>query len=190
MTEFGFLSNLVAIAGCLAAATTAIALAWMKRVKWQPPEEVLPKIGSRFSGLVAMVVVALIYVFGKRIGLEMLAVVNLILLLVAIVALSVTITTNVKYSFYYPKGREEKNRLLGGGILTEEAREIAMNKHQSEQEMLEDVRGARDKIWTRSSMAVVNLRSTISFVFLVAFGTSALAAAAMLLAVYSSTTVP
>jgi len=186
--EYGVFGNLVAIAGCLSAATAAIALSWMKRVKWQPPEEALPKGVSRMSGLVAMVAIALIYVFGNALEVKWLAAICVVLLLIALAALVVTIRTNIKYSFYYPD-RTEKCRLLGGSVLTEEAAGIAREKRRTEQQMLEDLQGERDLLWTRDSMAAVNISSTISFIALIAAGTSAVAAAAMLVVVYTSSSV-
>jgi len=185
MADYGVFGNLVTTAGCLAAATGAIALSWMKRANWQPPEEALPKVGARFSSLVAMVFIAIIYVFSPTMGLPYLAGLSGMLLLVALVALSITILTNIKYSFHYPS-RAEQNRLLGGSVLTAEAARIKSRFEQDEQEMLEQLQGDRDKLWTKDSQAIVNLRSTLSFIVFVAFGTSALAAAAFLVVVYSS----
>jgi Na+(H+)/acetate symporter ActP len=185
MTDYGDFGNLVTTAGCLAAAGGAITLSWMKRAKWQPPEEALPKIGARFAGLIAMVFIAIVYVFGGTMGLAYLAYLSGVLLLAAVIALSITIFTNITYSFYYPS-RTEENRLLGGSVLTEEAAGIKKRKGQSEQEMLGDLQGERDKLWTKRSQAFVNLRSTLSFIVFLAFGTSALAAAAFLVVVYTS----
>jgi uncharacterized membrane protein len=161
----------------------------MKRARWQPPEEALPKVAARVSGLIAMIMIAWIYVFGGSVGLVTLAVFSGVLLLVALLALYVTIMTNVTFSFYYPS-REETNRLLGGDVLTQEAQDIKSSKGISEQEMLEHLQGSRDSLWTRKSQARVNVRSTMSFIVLIAFGTSALAAAAFLVVVYSSTPKP
>src|SRR5271156_4150125 len=142
MTDYGVFGNLVTTAGCLAAAGAAIGLSWMKRAKWQPPEEVLPKVGGRASSLIAMVIIAWIYVFGGSIGLVPLAVLSGLLLLICLLALMITIRTNTMYSFYYPSNTES-NQLLGGSVLTSEAAAIARSKRQSEQEMLSDLQGER-----------------------------------------------
>ena len=187
MTDYGVFGTLVTTAGCLAAAGAAITLSWMKRAKWQPPEEALPKVGARVAGLIAMVMIAWIYVFGASISLQSLALTSGILLIVALIALYVTIKTNITYSFYYPT-RAEQNRLLGGNTLTLEASRIAAKEGQSEQEMLQDLQGERDKLWTKASQASINVRSTMSFIVLIAFGTAALAAAAFLVVVFSGGT--
>jgi hypothetical protein len=83
MTDYGVFGNIVATAGCLAAAAAAVTLSWMKRVRWQPPEEALPKVGSRVAGLIAMVFIAYIYVFGEKFGLTYLAIGSVVLLLLS-----------------------------------------------------------------------------------------------------------
>jgi hypothetical protein len=182
MSNYGVFAQIVAIAGSLASAAAAIRLAFMKRSKWQPPEESLPTAATRFATLIAMVIVALLYVFGARVGLVWLAIVTVVFLVTAIISLTLAIRTNIKYSFYYPR-RDEKSRKLGGEVLTEEAARIRQEKGVTEQAMFEDAQGDKDLVWTKDSQASVNIRSTISFIFLIGFGTCTLAAAAMLVAV-------
>lgn len=186
MKDFGVFAFLVAIVTSLAAAASAIMLAFMKRAKWQPPEEVVASGTSRLASLMAMVFIALLFAFGARIGLVPLGVITVSLFLIAIVALTMTISTNIKYSYYYPAAKNEPNRKLGGSVLTPEAAKIKATHNQTEQEMFVDVKGAKDKIWTRESQASVNIRSVISFIALIGFGTCALAGAGMLVAVAAS----
>jgi hypothetical protein len=87
---------------------------------------------------------------------------------------------------YYPN-RSEEHRILGGSVLTDEARSISRKKKLQEQDMLKHAQGNKDLVWTKSSQANVNLRSTMSFIVLIAFGTAALAASAMRVVVYSAT---
>jgi hypothetical protein len=185
VTDYGVFGNIVGTAGTLSAASAAIALSWMRRTKWQPPEEALPKVGSRVAGLVAMILIANLYVFAPSIGSVSLAIVSACLLLIAIIALSITIRTNITYSFYYPKD-VESNRVLGGSALTVEAANIVRDHQFSEQKLFSQAQGDKDLVWTKDSQASVNLKSTLSFIALIAFGTAALAASAMLVAVYSA----
>jgi hypothetical protein len=183
MSEYGVFAQIVAIAGALASAAAAIGLAFMKRAKWQPPEEALPAVASRFAALLAMIVIGLLYVFGPRIGLVALAVITVLFFTIAIVSLVIAIKTNITYSFYYPDG-DEKNRKLGGNTLTEEAARIQQqHKGRSEQELFVDAHGNKDLVWTKSSQASINIRSTLSFIGLIGFGTCSLAAVATLVAV-------
>ncbi len=190
MTNFGVFAFLVAIVTSLVAAAGAIRLAYMKRTKWQPPEEVVTSGTSHLAGLMTALFIALLFVFGAPIGLFWLAIITGVLFLFAIVALTVTISTNIKYSYYYPAAKNEASRKLGGSVLTPEAAKIKTTHNQTEQEMFVDVRGAKDKIWTRESQASVNIRSVISFIALIGFGTCSLAAAGMLVAVATSLAPP
>ncbi len=184
MSDYGAFASVVGIAGSLAAAAGAITLAFKKRARWQPPEETVPTAVARVSGLIAMVFIALIYVFAKAIGAFGLAVLAISCLAVTIYALIEALKTNVTYSFYYPNDNNEANRKLGGDVLTPEAAGIMRDKGLPEQLMLEDAKGRKDLVWTKESQARIQVRSTLSFISLIGFGTCALAAASMLVAVY------
>jgi hypothetical protein len=190
MKDFGVFAFLVAIVSSLAAAAGAIKLAFMKRTKWQPPEEAVANGTSRLAGLMTMIFIALLFTFGASIGLFRLAVITVSCFLIAVVALIMTISTNINYSYFYPAARDEANRKLGGSVLMPEAAKIKENHNQTEQEMFEDVKGAKDKIWTRASQSYVNIRSVLSFIALIGFGSCALAAAGMLVAVATSSAPP
>lgn len=183
MKDYGVFANLVAIAGSLASAAAAVTLAFMKRSKWQPPEEAVPAAVSRFAALLAVIVIALLYVFEPSLGLTWLAIIAVLFFAIAIISLVIAIGTNIKYSFYYPE-KKERDRKLGGNVLTEEAIKIQQKKGLTEQQMFEHARGDKDVVWTKGSQAAVAIRSTISFIGLVGFGTCSLAAAAMLVAEY------
>jgi hypothetical protein len=130
-----------------------------------------------------MVVLALLYVFGPRVGLVPLGIVTVLFFAIALVSLMIAIKTNIKYSFYYPDNAET-NRKLGGSELTTEAVSIQQKRRgRSEQELFMDSHGDKDLVWTKGSQASVNVRSTMSFIGLIGFGTCSLAAAAMLVAV-------
>jgi hypothetical protein len=186
MSDYGAFANVVGIAGSLAAAASAITLAFKKRARWQPPEETVPAAVARISSLIAMVFVGLIYVFAKSIGALALAVIAVVCLAVSVYALIQAIKTNGTYSFYYPQDTEA-NRKLGGDALTAEASNIMKTKKLTEQQLFTDAQGGKDLVWTKASQARVQLRSALSFIGLIAFGTCALAATAMLVAVYGGT---
>ena len=183
MKDYGVFANIVAIAGSLASAAAAIRLAFMKRSNWQPPEESLSAASGRFATLLAMIVIALLYVFGARVGLVWLGIVTVSFFGIAILSLAIAIKTNIQYSFYYPR-RDDASRKLGGNVLTAEATLIKEKNGVTEQRMFEDAQGDKDLVWTKLSQASVNIRSTISFILLIGFGTCSLAAAAMLVAVF------
>jgi energy-coupling factor transporter transmembrane protein EcfT len=183
MSDYGAFANVVGVAGSLAAAVGAITLAFKKRTRWQPPEECVPAAVARVSSLIAMVFVALIYVFAKAIGPFILAVLAIVCLIIAMYALIQALTTNVRYSFFYPNS-EETNRKLGGSELTPEAANIQKATGQTVQQLFSDAQGKKDLVWTRQSQAEIQVWSTLSFIGLIAFGTCALSSASMLVAVY------
>ncbi|GEM_PF-4367761 len=183
MNDYGVFANLVTVAASLASAAAAVRLAFMKRSRWQPPEEAVPAAVSRFAALLAMIVIALLYVFGRKVGQVALACITILLFVIAVVCLIVALRTNVRYSFYYPKRNHETDRKLGGDVLTEEAMRICKEKGLNEQQLLEDAQGDKDLVWTKASQASVMTRSTLSFIGLIGLGTCALAAAAMLVVI-------
>src|SRR5262249_1571193 len=150
------------------------------------PEETVPAGVARLSSLIAMVFVGVIYVFAKDIGAVILAVIAVGCLVIAIYALTQAIQTNTTYSFYYPEDKEA-DRKLAGDTLTPEAAKIQKDKSLGEQQMFSDAQGRKDLVWTKESQARIQVRSTLSFIGLIAFGSCALAAVSMLVAVYGAT---
>ena len=62
--------------------------------------------------------------------------------------------------------------------------ELQQKKGFTEEQMFEHAKGDKDFVWTKASQAAVAIRSTMSFIGLIGFGTCSLAAAAMLVAEY------
>jgi hypothetical protein len=180
MTDYGVLFNVVANAGYIAAAALAIKIVWMKRSQWQPPEEAVPDSVARFSVLSSGVLIVILYFINSNIGTEIFAAITFSLLLISIISLSTAIYVNKNYSFFYPT-KIEKNRFLGGQALTKQALDISVKKHQTLQQMIDHAQGDRDLIWTKESQAKVQLKSALSYISLISFGTASLAAASMLL---------
>lgn len=179
MSEYGVFANGVAVAGSLAAAAGAIGLAWMRRARWQPPEEVVPNATAKVAGLISMVAIALLYAFGPaELGSRGLAIVAVVTLVLAILSLCFTIYVSVSRTF-----QKNGKPILGGFQMTEEARSIQRAHQQTEQEMLDTV--SPDKVWTRGSIALAHIAATIGFIGLITCGTISLAAAADLVAVIS-----
>lgn len=185
MTDYGTFGTIVAIAGSLGSAFAAIKLAFMKRAKWQPPEEAVPAGTAHLAGLFGMLVIALLFVFGAKLGLLGLAIATIVLFVIALICLLASIRTNIRYSYHYPD-KSESNRVLGGSILTEEAKNIKKEHNGRKTQLLfEDAQGDKDLVWTRDSQAAVHIRSTLAFIFLIGCGTSSLSAAAMLVVVFT-----
>jgi hypothetical protein len=59
--EYGPLSDVVAAAGSIIAASGAIALAWRGRTKWEPSEQDLDKGPQKVGGLLAAVLISVLW---------------------------------------------------------------------------------------------------------------------------------
>lgn len=184
MSEYGVFAQLVAVVGCLAAAAAAITLAFMKRARWQPPREAVPEATARLSALITMVAIALLFVFGARIGDVGLAIIAVVLLVVALIALRTSIRTNTTYSFDVPAPNPDDSRVLGGHTLTDEARDIVRRHKLTESQLLADAKFNKDLVWTRDSQADIQSRSAFAFIALIGAGSSCLAAVGMLVALF------
>jgi len=180
MTDYGVFANLVGTATSLVAAAGAMVMGFVKRAKWQPPEEVVPSAVSRMSSLLTVVGITLLYVFGRRWGEGVLGIIMVTLLAVALAALMTSIATNLRYSFYWPAQRLEANRRLGGSQLTAEAARIKRERALTEQQLFEDGQGDRNLVWTPASCVSVALRSTVAFIILIGAGACCLATAGTL----------
>ena len=182
--DYGVFAQIVAIGGSLAAAAGAFTLGFVKRSRWQPPRETVPDGTSRLSSLITIVFVGLIYVFGAQVGQIALGSLAAVLVVAAVWALTVTITTNIGYAYHYPEPKTEANRVLGGDELTPEAEAIrAKRKNRSIEDLLIDAHGQKDLVWTRPSQARIAVRSTLGYIALIAAGACAIAAVSMLVAI-------
>ncbi|TGR83836.1 hypothetical protein EN866_33740 [Mesorhizobium sp. M2D.F.Ca.ET.223.01.1.1] len=183
MSEYGAFANVVAIAGCLTAAAGAIGLAWMKRTSWQPPEDSVPHAVSRLSGLLSAVFIGVLYVFSGQLGRVYIAGIAAFCGIVSLVALYICIDTNTRHS-YNSKTAGADRRVLGGNVLTNEATKIKNKHRQTIQQMFTDAQGDKDLVWTRESQALIQNKSTFSFIALITFGTCALASVSILVSLY------
>jgi hypothetical protein len=185
MSDYGAFANVVAIAGCLTAAAGAIGMAWMKRARWQPPEDSVPHAVSRLSGLLSAVFIGVLYVFSAQLSQVGVAGIAAFCSAISLVALYICIDTNTKYSFYDRKNGAER-RVLGGSVLTREATKVGRKHSHTVQQMFLDAQGDKDLVWTRESQARIQGKSTFSFIALITFGTCALASVSILVSLYLS----
>jgi hypothetical protein len=176
--EYGPFANIVALAGCIIAAAMAIALAWVRGAKWQPPEEELPGATTKFSALVCGVAIAILYVIGqKELGIGGLARLAGWSVGLAVVALLTTVYVNTVYSYQGQSGA----RILGGYRLTGEAKSIQREKKLTVQKIFDTGGYDKDLVWTRSSRGLVRVLSSVTYLALQTLGSIGLAAAALLM---------
>lgn len=182
MDAAGNLQDIVAIAGALIGVATAVSLAWMRRVRWMPPEEAVAGATVKVSALICAVLIAVLYIFRDVLGVVLVSMLALLTLVVTLFALVTSIRTNTQYSFVRrspgAKGIAE-SRILGGHSLTEEAESIAREKRMGHQQLYENSNYTADLVWTRASLADVQVKSTLGFISLQVSGSVALAAISM-----------
>lgn len=189
-TNYGVLSQVVAISGSLIAASYAIRLAWMRRAKWMPPTETVADATAKTSALICAVIVALLHVFGRDFGMANLAMFAVTLLVLLLIALSVSIYVNRAFSVtkptYQGKTKVGDVRMLGGFVLMPEAQSISKTKEMGHQELFDNANHQREKVWTASSQAALELVSTLGFIMLQVCGSLALATVALIIAIKSA----
>ena len=184
-TDYGIFKDVVAIAGSLMAAGGAIGLAWMRRTNWMPPEETVSGATVKVSALICSVVLGTLYLERDIIGLKIMHSISGLCLVLTIIALCISIYTNTKYSFvcrtYINKKSKNprESRMLGGYKLTVEASRVALERGLSDQKLYENANYDSDLVWTRHSLAMVQVASVVGFIMFQAFGSIALASVAI-----------
>lgn len=183
-SKYGVLSDVVAVAGSLIAVAAAIRLAWMRRAKWMPPAETVTGATAKSSALICAVVIGVLYLFRLQIGTSRMASLALILLGCFIFSLCVSIYVNTAYSFverkHKTKSEQLEFRVLGGFILTQEAKHISHEKKMQAQALYENSNFRRDNVWTKGSQAALQVVSTLGFLTLQVSGSLALATVSIL----------
>jgi hypothetical protein len=178
--EYGIFAPIVANAGALMAAAIAIGLAFTRGARWQPPEEELPNSVTRMAGLLCAVVIALLWRLGQeRLGAGGLGIVAAAGVGLAMVGFLATTYLNTVFAFPLRTG----GRILGGYRLTEEAERIQRTKAMrgiTAKRLFETGGEDPDKVWTRSSRALVRVGSAVTYLAFLAGASIGLAAAALL----------
>jgi hypothetical protein len=123
--DYGVLTDVVAIAGSLIAAATAIRLAWMRRARWMPPEETVDGAVAKVTGVICAVLIGLLFLLRHQISLMLMATIAIGCLVLTIVTLIMSIYVNTKYSYTRTtndsRTTTRETRFLGGSMLTQEA---------------------------------------------------------------------
>lgn len=188
MNEFGPLADLVAIAGCIMAAGTALLAAWTgKRTKWAPVQEQLPNGARRVAGLLSAATTAILYIewatgIARAAG-----------ILTIIVVLALVLTALAFYFYQHQlglltyrihKGTPAETQIVGGSELTARARKAAEAREiEDPEDLLPGFAHDPVQVFTRKSIQQAKSQlSALYAVFLYA-GTVALAAVALRLSI-------
>jgi hypothetical protein len=184
--EYGPLSDVVAAAGSIIAASGAIALAWRGRTKWEPSEQDLDKGPQKVGGLLAAVLISVLW-FQTVTGnsqppLGFLAILLSGLCLVSLFTYSflISVQTFSKLVSTGPNKSEER-KVVGGFRLTERAKEALRKNDVTLQELFAGSAYNEALVWTPSSRALAKIAFAFSYIVLTVSGTVALASVALLI---------
>jgi hypothetical protein len=177
--DYGPLKEVVAGAGAIIAASTAILATWSGRAGFGLSADELPRGAQRVGGLLAGLAIVLIWV-SWRDGAHNHQ------LVVAIIALgSVTLASLILYASLIGTLTYEKveldgstRRIIGGFWLTPQAR-AKRKAGTGVQQLLEGAAYDTEKLWSRSSRQLATLTFLIAYLALTICGTVALAAGAI-----------
>jgi len=184
--DYGPLTNLVGTAGSIVAAGAAIALAWRGRTKWEPSEEDISRGPQKVGGLVAAVLIVLVWALLNdsahfallvrfAIGLASLCVLSLLIY-------GFLVATQTYYIVFAPKPNETaKKNIIAGFWLTNEARKSRRKNKVTTQVLLAGAAYDPDVLWSRASRALAKMFFTLFYLGLTVSGTLALTCAAIIL---------
>lgn len=186
-SDYGVLQPVVSDAGSLVAATVAIASTWRGRAKWEPSEEDVSAGPQRVGGLVAAILIAVLWfqTNGSSKGHRFLIPLVIILAIVCVASLClysflIAMQTYEKQRVL-PNGTLRKQKVIGGFALTRRAKStMAEREDLTIQDLFEGSAYDVDRVWTRQSRAIAKLLFVLCYLGLTVSGTVALAGAAIL----------
>lgn len=191
-TNYGVLAQTVAAAGTLIAAAGALALTWKGRYGWEPAEEDIPRAAQKFGGLIiAIIIAAMWFKFARQqvLGVDDLFDLAIIFALVGFFGLVVygLLVGVLVYEkvVALPGNATDVTKVIGGYWLTAAAREALVSGDPRPHSVADVFKGAAydpDHVWPRISRALAKVSFQIAYILLVAGGTCALSAVALLVA--------
>jgi hypothetical protein len=187
MNEYGPFEEIVKAAGALIAAATAIALSWRGQLPWGSWEEELPQGPQRVASLVVAVLIGVLWFFAEpedtgflaRLAIG-LAVAAFVLVVIYTYLVSQYTFTKVVVALDGEDRVPEERKVIGGFRLTEHARTTIAKQRESVQGFFAGTAYNAESVWTRRSLSLAKLTFVVTYICLVACGTLALSAAALL----------
>lgn len=192
-TDYGPFAPVVAASGSVLAMGLALGLGWRGRAKWEPVEEDVPAGPQKVGGLVAAVVVALIWarMFDLQYGSTLTA--------IAVWCLAVAVVSLLFYMMLQmllydvervpakaaPGGPPtERVKVIGGLWLLPQAKNKIGEKDgpNSTQELFEGAAYKKDLLWSRPAQGLAKVLFALGYIGLTVAGTVALGAASILIA--------
>ncbi len=192
--DYGVFAQLVAVAGSLMSAATAISLTWKGRAKWEPDDQDLPKGAQRVGGLISAAAIgALWWAFASAKVLKAPAILwigggALLAALLALLVYGILITVFMYDQEITTDGKTgSKIKIVGGFWLSQHAKTVlrqqaAANKPVTVQLLFKGSAYSPDNIWPRFGRALAKACFNLSYILLVAAGTIALTCVSLLIA--------
>ena len=184
--NYGPLTNLVGTVGSVVAAGAAIGLAWRGRTKWEPSEEDISKGPQKVAGLVAAVMIVMVWALLNR-STHISLLVRFAIGLASICVLSLLVygffvATQTYYVVLTAKPNETvKKNIIGGFWLTDQAKKSKSKNKVTTQVLLAGAAYDPDVLWSRASRALAKMLFVLCYLALTVSGTLALTCAAMIL---------
>lgn len=177
---YGPLKDIVGSAGAIISAGGAITLSWRGRFNWEPSEQDIPAGARKVGGLVASVLIALMWATWRNQSaipkLEAVALTTLGLTVVFLVLYGFLVGLDT-YNVELVDGSNK--RIVGGFWLTAKARKSKSKSGVTTQVLLEGAAYDPDILWSRFSRQVAKGSFILAYLGLTICGTLALAAAAI-----------
>jgi hypothetical protein len=204
--DYGPMTETVATAGMLLAVGSALRLCWKGRFSWEPAEEDVPRSAQRVGGLLIALFIGILWYRFKKGGMPADDLVTFgvslgVVTLIAMLCYSFLVGTHVYEIKIGAGGRSTRPlKIIGGFWLTAAAKAalapgdpplLAPNGPRGPKAMtINDLLkggGQQDleRVWSRQSRSVAKMAFQLAYIALVGFGTCALYAVALLLALNS-----
>ena len=180
-SKYGALKDVVSTAGAAMSAGGAILFAFKGRARWEPAEQDVPSLAQKVGGLVASVLIVLMYVAWRgEDDIDKLET-------TAIVMVLFTVLFAILYSWLvgvrtYDKvidSAGNKQRVIGGLWLTAEAKKVKADRGVTTQVLFEGAAYDVDELWSPTSRQSAKTLFQLGYIGLTVCGTLALAAAAI-----------
>ena len=189
MNDYGVLAQVVSTAGAIMAAAGAIAFSWRGRASWEPWEEDISKGPQKVGGLIAAVVIALLWAtsspevgsFLIKLTITLLVGAVVFLILYGFLVGTQTYEQEVVIDTGSNPPKTETKKVIGGFTLTDRARETIEEKELTVQKYFKGTAYDSDEVWTRTSRALAKQLFVIGYIGLVSCGSIALATTAILI---------
>lgn len=185
--NYGALTDIVATAGSIMSAVAALYLTWRGRAKWEPTEQDIPKGAQKVGGVVTAVAISVIWYWfwykspDQGAALTGLAIYLAVATLISLLSYGFLVAL-LTYDEVVAVGPNKtiSRKIIGGFLLTPQAKKL-VKKGMTVQRALQAASYEADVVWPRPWRAFAKTVFVLVYVILVASGTSALTAAAIMI---------